>query len=77
MYYKKLIAKNLVQYAGKDLNFRLNNPRDFEYKGKKNISVILVDDVVTTGTTLKEAKKVLANFGVKVEFSVVLVDKRW
>jgi competence protein ComFC len=59
------------------LNFRLNNPRNFEYKGEKNRSVILVDDVVTTGTTLKEAKEVLANYGVKVEFCLVLVDKRW
>jgi competence protein ComFC len=74
--YKKLIAKNPVQYAGKSLKFRLDNPRNFEYRGEKNISVILVDDVVTTGTTLKEAKEVLANYGVKVEFCVVLVDKR-
>jgi competence protein ComFC len=76
-YYKKLLAKNNVQYAGKSLKFRLENPRNFEYKGKKNINVILVDDVVTTGTTLKEAKEVLANYGVKVEFCLVLVDKRW
>ncbi len=75
--YKKLLSKNLVQYAGKDLNFRLNNPRDFEYRGEKDISVILVDDVVTTGTTLKEAKEVLSKFGVGVEFCMVLVDKRW
>jgi competence protein ComFC len=75
--YKKLLSKNHIQYAGKDLNFRLNNPRNFEYKGEKNRSVILVDDVVTTGTTLKEAKEVLANYGVKVEFCLVLVDKRW
>ena len=75
--YKKLIANNHITYAGKDLDFRLSNPRDFKYKGEKNIDVILVDDVVTTGTTLKEAKKVLANFGVNVLFCVVLVDKRW
>jgi competence protein ComFC len=75
--YKKLIAKNNVQYAGKSLKFRKENSRNFEYRGKKNISVILVDDVVTTGTTLKEAKEVLANYGVKVEFCLVLVDKRW
>jgi competence protein ComFC len=74
--YKKLIAKNKIQYAGKSLKFRLENPRNFKYKGKRDISVILVDDVVTTSTTLKEAKKVLANYGVKVEFCIVLVDKR-
>ena len=30
-----LLAQNRVQYAGKDLQFRLNNPRDFIYTGKE------------------------------------------
>ena len=75
--YKKLISKNNISYAGKDLEFRLNNPRDFEYYGKKNIEVILVDDVVTTATTINEAKEVLKKYNVKVAFCMVLVDKRW
>ena len=75
--YKKLISQNNITYAGKDLNFRLNNPRDFKYKGNKNIDVILVDDVVTTGTTINEAKEVLKKYNVNVAFCLVLVDKRW
>jgi competence protein ComFC len=75
--YKKLLSKNSISYAGKNLQFRLNNPRDFLYKGRKNIDIILVDDVVTTGTTIKEAKKLLQNYGVNVVFCLVLVDKRW
>jgi len=75
--YKKLLAQNNITYAGKTLEFRLNNPRNFIYKGQKNIDVILVDDVVTTGSTLNEAKKILKNYNVNVIFCLVLVDKRW
>ena len=75
--YKLLLAKNDISYAGKNLELRLNNPRGFEYYGNKNIEVILVDDIITTGTTINEAKDVLAKYGVKVSFCLVLVDKRW
>ena len=75
--YKKLLAQNDITYAGKDLEFRLNNPRDFRYTGIENIDVILVDDIVTTGTTIQEAKEVLKKHNVNVLFCLVLVDKRW
>jgi len=75
--YKKLLSTNNITYAGKSLEYRKNNPRKFKYLGKKDIEVILVDDVVTTGTTINEAKKVLSEYGVKVAFCMVLVDKRW
>jgi len=75
--YKQLLSKNDVTYAGKNLQFRLDNSRDFIYKGQKDIDIILVDDVVTTGTTLQEAKKLLQNYNVNVVFCLVLVDKRW
>ena len=72
--YKKLLAQNDITYAGKDLEFRLNNPRDFRYTGIENIDVILVDDIVTTGTTIQEAKEVLKKHNVNVLFCLVLVD---
>ncbi len=75
--YKKLLSTNNISYAGKDLKFRLNNPRKFKYTGLKNIDAILLDDIVTTGSTLNEAKKLLKNFDVNVSFCMVLVDKRW
>jgi competence protein ComFC len=75
--YKKLLAQNDITYAGKTLEFRLNNPRNFKYTGPKNIDVILIDDIVTTGTTIQEAKEVLKKHNVNVLFCVVLVDKRW
>jgi len=76
-YFSKLIAKNDIKYAGQTLEFRKTHKKNFEYKGKNNIDVILVDDVVTTGTTIKEAKELLKKYNVNVVFCVALVDKRW
>jgi len=72
--YASLMAKNRVKYAGKNLQFRLDHPRDFIYTGKTNIDVILVDDIVTTGVTLQEAQKVLLSAGVNVLFALTLAD---
>ncbi|RUM70834.1 MAG: ComF family protein [Sulfurovum sp.] len=70
----KLMANNSVKYAGKSLQFRLENPREFHYSGVKNIEVILVDDIITTGTTLNEAKEILEKNGVEVLFALTLAD---
>ena len=72
--YASLMAQNRVNYSGKDLQFRLANPRNFIYTGKQNIDVILVDDIVTTGITLQEAQKVLLQSGVNVLFALTLAD---
>ena len=69
-----LIARNRVNYSGKSLQFRLENPRDFVYTGKQNVDVILVDDIITTGITLQEAQKVLMSHGVNVLFALTLAD---
>ncbi len=69
-----LMAKKRVNYSGKSLQFRLENPREFVYKGKSNIDVILVDDIITTGITLQEAQKVLMEHGVNVLFALTLAD---
>lgn len=69
-----LMAQNRVNYSGKSLQFRLENPRDFVYKGKSDIDVILVDDIITTGITLQEAQKVLLAHGVNVLFALTLAD---
>ena len=72
--YSSLMAKNRVNYSGKSLQFRLENPRDFVYTGRSNIDVILVDDIITTGITLQEAQKVLISHGVNVLFALTLAD---
>jgi len=69
-----LIAQNSVKYAGRDLEFRLDNPREFIYKGLSNIDVILVDDLITTGLTIQEAKELLLEYGVNVLFVLTLAD---
>jgi len=70
----KLMAKSKINYSGQSLQFRLEHPRKFVYTGLKNIEAILVDDIVTTGTTLKEAKEVLEKSGVEVLFALTLAD---
>ena len=69
-----LMASNRVNYSGKSLDFRLKNPRNFAYKGPRNIDVILVDDIVTTGITLQEAQRTLQTNGVNVLFALTLAD---
>jgi len=69
-----LRARNRVNYSGKPLQYRLENPRDFRYRGKANINAILVDDIVTTGMTLQEAQRTLADHGVDVLFALTLAS---
>lgn len=74
--YGVLRAQNRVRYAGQSLRFRLENPRDFHYTGPRGIDVILLDDIITTGSTLSEAKQVLAASGVNVLFALTIADAR-
>lgn len=67
-------AKNDVIYAGQSLEFRKNNPRDFEFKGAKHKEIVLVDDIVTTGTTLLEARACAEMAGYETLFAVTLAD---
>jgi len=71
-----LLAQNRVSYSGKDLQYRLENARDFHYTGKKGIDAILVDDIITTGVTLQEAQSVLLQHGVNVLFALTLADAK-
>ena len=74
--YSTLKAKNIVKYAGRDLEFRKNNPRNFKYNGKNGIQVILIDDIVTTGQTILEAKDILEKNNCKVLFALTLSDAK-
>ena len=69
-----LRASNVVKYAGKDLKFRKNNKRKFIYSGKKNLKVILVDDLITTGNTILEAKECLEKNNCDVLFALTLCN---
>jgi competence protein ComFC len=74
--YSTLKATNIVKYAGKDLEFRQKNKRKFKYTGKSNLKVILVDDLVTTGITILEAKEILEQNGCEVLFALTLSDAK-
>jgi len=74
MEHAALLSTSSVSYAGRSLQYRLNNPRNFVYNGREGIEVVLIDDIVTTGLTLQEARRVLQEHGVKVDFALVLAD---
>lgn len=74
--YRAIRATNPVKYAGKSLEFRQKNPRGFKLLKKIDNPVILVDDIITTGTSILEAKKVLKKAGINVLFGIVLADAR-
>ncbi|WP_292654117.1 ComF family protein [Nitratifractor sp.] len=71
-----LPAANQVHYVGRSLQFRLENPRDFHYNGPSGIDAVLLDDIITTGSTLGEAHRVLRENGVNVLFALTLADAR-
>ena len=74
--YNVLKATKIVKYAGKDLEFRKNNPRKFKVNKIKNQTVILCDDLITTGSTILEAKKALEKENNKGLFSLTLADAK-
>ncbi len=74
--YGKLRAQNQHKYAGKSVEERLMNPRHFIYQEFDQQEVILVDDIVTTGTTLSEAAEVLHRHGKKVILCLTLTDAK-
>jgi len=75
--YATLKASNKIKYAGKDLLFRQNNPRKFKYSGKNDTKVILIDDLVTTGLTLMEARKKLLKHKCQTLFALTLCDAKF
>ncbi len=74
--YNSLKATNKIKYAGKDLEFRQKNPRKFKLKNLSSKPIILVDDLVTTGTTLLEAKKCCKKSKNEVLFALTLADAK-
>lgn len=74
--YAKLRAKNDVKYAGKSRDFRLANPRGFTLAPIKTKEVILVDDIITTGTTLSEAIFTCQKAGIEVLFCLTLATAK-
>ncbi|PLY07855.1 MAG: ComF family protein [Arcobacter sp.] len=73
--FNQLKATNIIKYAGHDLEFRKKNRRKFK-TNLTNKKIILVDDLVTTGATILEAKKILESKNNEVLFSLTLADAK-
>ncbi len=72
--HNKLRANNTISYSAKSKEFRLLNPRDFELKNFKESELILVDDIITTGSTLTQAIQTLQQNEKEVLFCLTLSD---
>lgn len=73
-FYNKLRAKNTASYSGKSKEFRLLNPRNFQMNTFKENDVILVDDIITTGSTLTQAINTMKSNKKEVLFCLTLAD---
>lgn len=74
--FNTLLAQNSVKYSGKSLEFRQKNKRNFKLLKPIFHPVILIDDIVTTGSSLLEAKKILEKNKIEVLFALVLADAK-
>ena len=72
--FNKLRSINKISYSGKDKAFRLLNPREFKISNFNASNVILVDDIVTTGSTLNKAIELMKNNNKEVLFCITLTD---
>ena len=72
--FNKLRARNNNSYSGKSREFRLLNPRNFELKYFIQKYVILVDDIITTSSTLTQAIDILQKENKEVLFCLTLAD---
>ncbi|ANV97714.1 hypothetical protein BBW65_02340 [Helicobacter enhydrae] len=73
--YGQLIAKNQIRYAGKTLQYRKDHPKNFQ-SSVSDKQVVLFDDIITTGTSLKEAKHLLEKQNNQVLFALTLCNAR-
>ncbi|MDR2153278.1 MAG: ComF family protein [Helicobacteraceae bacterium] len=68
----RLRARSKDKYAGQTLAFRQSRPRRFVFKDFEERDAILLDDLITTGTTLLEAGETLEKNGKTALFAVAL-----
>ncbi|RLA75372.1 MAG: ComF family protein [Epsilonproteobacteria bacterium] len=74
--YGSLRATKYVKYAGKDLLYRQKHKRNFEYSGESCLKVVLIDDIITTGLTILEAKSCLEAHNCEILFALTLSDAK-
>lgn len=74
--FNALRARNHIRYSGQKLLVRKAQKRNFKITCKTGIDVVLIDDIVTSGNTLMEARNVCEKHGVNALFAIVLADAR-
>jgi len=72
--HNKLRAQSTISYSGKTKEFRLLHPRNFQLKAFQAKEVILVDDIITTGTTFTQAIQTMQKNKKEVLFCLALAD---
>ena len=72
--FNKLRAGNSISYSGKSKEFRLLNPMSFKVSEMREKEIILVDDIITTGSTLSQAVSSLESNKKEVLFCLTLAD---
>ena len=72
--FNKLKASNTLSYSGQNREFRFNNPRNFQFKNTQYSEIILVDDIITTGSTLSQAIQIVSQEQKEVLFCLTLAD---
>ena len=70
----KLRSDNDISYSGESKKFRMLNSRDFKLQNFKEKNIILVDDIITTGSTLNQAVEVLKLNKKEILFCLTLAD---
>jgi competence protein ComFC len=73
--YGRLRANKHIKYAGKSLEFRQNNSRNLKCTISKS-DIILIDDIITTGSTMSQAYQECRGNDNNVLFGLVLCDAR-
>lgn len=76
VYFNSLRAKNKISYSGKSLTYRKSHPRGFTCKLRNKNNIILVDDLVTSGITLLEAKKNAEKSNNSILFALTLANAK-
>ena len=65
-----------MKYSGQSVAYRQRHKRNYELLKKPKFPVILVDDIITTGLSLMEARKILEKNKISVLFALVLADAK-
>ena len=71
-----LRAQNRVKYTGQSLEFRLKHKRNFKILTSPQFPVILVDDIITSGLSMLQARESLIDGGFMPVCGLVLANAK-